>query len=116
MVASGFQKHYALTWELIVLTNTMINFFKIMGNEDRIRIVLLLHEKKELFAQNIQHHFYLQQSTTSHHLNKMQKCGVLKTRKEGRHIYYSVNYEMLYQSIDTFKEILITDPLKPTTL
>ena len=70
-----------------------IKFFKALANEERIEIVKLLKKNKEMFAQDVEKHFYLEQSTTSHHLNTLRRAGITKTRKEGRKVYYSINYE-----------------------
>jgi DNA-binding transcriptional ArsR family regulator len=62
-----------------------------LANEERIQIILLLHQNGEMFAQDIERNFFLEQSTTSHHLNTLKQVGIAKTRKEGRRIYYSLN-------------------------
>jgi ArsR family transcriptional regulator, arsenate/arsenite/antimonite-responsive transcriptional repressor len=75
-----------------------IKFFKALANEERIEIVKLLKKNEEMYAQDIERRFYLEQSTTSHHLNMLKRAGITKARKEGRKVYYSINY-------DSFKEI-----------
>lgn len=75
-----------------------IKFFKALANEERIEIVKLLKKNSEMYAQDVEKHFYLEQSTTSHHLNTLRRAGITKTRKEGRKVYYSINY-------DSFKSI-----------
>ncbi|RAP34188.1 transcriptional regulator [Candidatus Marinamargulisbacteria bacterium SCGC AG-439-L15] len=72
-----------------------IKFFKALSNEDRLQIIKLLHKNKELCAQEVEKHFYLEQSTTSHHLNTLKRAKITKSRKKGRHIFYSVDYENL---------------------
>jgi len=67
--------------------------FRALANHERIQIVLLLKKNQEMFAQDIQRHFYLEQSTTSHHLNLLKKAGITKSRKEGRKIFYSLHLE-----------------------
>ena len=70
-----------------------IKFFKALANEERIEIIKLLKKNKEMYAQDIERRFYLEQSTTSHHLNMLKKAGVTKSRKEGRKVYYSIDYD-----------------------
>jgi len=70
-----------------------IRMFRALANHERIQIVLLLKKNQEMFAQDIQRHFYLEQSTTSHHLNLLKKAGITKSRKEGRKIFYSLHLE-----------------------
>ena len=75
-----------------------IKFFKALANEERLEIVKLLKKNKEMFAQDVEKHFYLEQSTTSHHLNTLRRAGITQARKEGRKVFYSINY-------DSFSEI-----------
>ena len=83
-------------------TDNYIKFFKALANEDRISIVKLLKKNKEMCAQEVEKHFYLEQSTTSHHLNTLKRAGITKSRKTGRNIYYSVDYDTLQKTIEEF--------------
>jgi DNA-binding transcriptional ArsR family regulator len=63
-----------------------------------------LKKNKEMFAQDIERHFYLEQSTTSHHLNLLKRAGITKSRKEGRKIFYSIDevqFSQLWKSFET---------------
>ena len=73
---------------------------KIPKNEIKTLVDRLLHEAHLSIeaAQEVEKNFYLEQSTTSHHLNTLKRAGITKSRKEGRNIYYSIDY-------DTFSEI-----------
>ena len=62
----------------------VIKFFKALANEERIEILKLLKKNEEMFAQDIERRFYLEQSTTSHHLNMLKRAGITKARKQGR--------------------------------
>jgi len=68
-----------------------IKFFKALANDERIEIIQLLRKNHEMCAQDVEKCFYLEQSTTSHHLNTLKKAGVIKSRKEGRKVIYSVD-------------------------
>ncbi len=68
-----------------------IKFFRALANEERIEIIKLLKKNGEMAAQEVEKHFYLEQSTTSHHLNTLKRAGITKSRKEGRNIFYSVD-------------------------
>ncbi len=83
-----------------------ISFFKALANEERIEIVRLLKKNDEMFAQDIEKRFYLEQSTTSHHLNMLKKAGIAKSRKQGRKVFYSLDYDSISYILDTFKDIL----------
>ena len=70
-----------------------IKFFRALANDERIEIIKLLRKNKEMAAQDVEKHFYLEQSTTSHHLNTLKRAGITRSRKEGRNIYYSLDEE-----------------------
>ncbi len=72
-------------------TAQLIRFFKALANEERIEMVRLLKKNKEMFAQDVERHFYLEQSTTSHHLNILRRAGITKARKDGRKVFYSID-------------------------
>ncbi|MFT5171825.1 MAG: DNA-binding transcriptional ArsR family regulator [Candidatus Marinamargulisbacteria bacterium] len=83
-----------------------IKFFKALANEERIEIVRLLKKNKEMYAQDIEKHFYLEQSTTSHHLNMLKRAGITTSRKEGRKVYYSIDYDRFGIIWASFADIL----------
>lgn len=87
------------------LSDDFINFFKALANEERIQIIDLLKQNKEMFAQDVEKHFYLEQSTTSHHLNTLRRAGITKTRKEGRKVFYSIDYDSFNKQLNAFQTL-----------
>ena len=83
-----------------------IDLFKALANEDRLKIIQLLIKNEEMCAQDVEKHFFLEQSTTSHHLNTLRRAGITKARKKGRNVYYSINYQSFIHSMDEFKSEL----------
>ena len=81
-----------------------LNLFKALANEDRLKVLQLLVQNCEMCAQDIEKHFFLEQSTTSHHLNTLRRADVVKSRKSGRNIYYSLNAEVFLRNLDEFKK------------
>ena len=59
-----------------------------------------------MFAQDIEKHFYLEQSTTSHHLNMLKKAGITKSRKDGRKVFYSIDINSIKLILDSFDTIV----------
>lgn len=86
--------------------DTFILFFKALANEERIEIIKLLKKNGEMFAQDVERHFYLEQSTTSHHLNTLRRAGITKARKEGRKVFYSINYDSFSEIWDAFSDLI----------
>jgi DNA-binding transcriptional ArsR family regulator len=87
-----------------LFNDKFIKFFRALGNEERIQILKLLKENKELCAQEVEKNFYLEQSTISHHLNTLRRTGIVITRKSGRNIFYSLNLESLKASWAEFEK------------
>ena len=83
-----------------------IKFFKALSNSERLDMVDLIKQNKEMFAQDVESRFYLEQSTTSHHLNTLKRAGIAKSRKKGRNIYYSIDYEHFQAMWDEIGKVL----------
>ena len=84
---------------------TFITLFKALANEERLEIARLLLKHGELCAQQVEKNFYLEQPTTSHHLNTLKRAGIAKSRKSGRHVFYSIDRDQLFDYIDAFKTL-----------
>jgi len=72
----------------------------------RLSIIALFYENKELCVTAIADHFELSRPTISHHLNLMKRAKLLKTRKEGKEIYYSFNREHVIQEMESLLDSL----------
>ena len=73
------------------MRDAIVRFNKALANEERMEIIRLLLEHKVLYAKEIQKHFYLEQSTASHHLNILKKANIIQSVKRGRFVYYELN-------------------------
>lgn len=67
-------------------------FFKIFGDQTRIRIIQLL-SLQELCVCDIATILNISQSATSHQLKILRQFGVAKPRKDGKMMYYSISDE-----------------------
>lgn len=65
---------------------------RVVSHPARLRIIELL-EEGELSVTQIQETLGITQSQTSQHLNNMRIRGVLKSRKDGTTVYYSIDNE-----------------------
>ena len=68
--------------------------FKALGDENRWRILETLKEG-ERCACVLLTRMQISQSTLSHHMKLLRDCGVVKARKEGRWMHYSLNREVV---------------------
>jgi len=90
----------------MIKNDNYIKFFKALANEERIEIIKLLKKNGEMFAQDIERHFYLEQSTTSHHLNMLKKAGITKSRKDGRKVFYSIDINSIKLLLDSVNTVI----------
>jgi len=89
------------------LYQELVTTFKALANEDRLKILALLKENNEMSAQEVEKHFYLEQSTTSHHLNTLKRSKLTKSRKQGRHIFYSLDQKNSKVGVKKFLELFL---------
>jgi len=61
----------------------------------RQKILALIHKHKEMMVSEIYLKLKIEQSLTSSHLAVLRKAGVVKTRREGQSIHYSINYDQI---------------------
>jgi len=73
----------------------------------RLKIIKLIHDKKEVNVNVIYNTLKIEQSITSQHLKILRGVDVVRTRRDGKKIYYSLNYdrlEAMHRGIDLFEE------------
>lgn len=79
--------------------------FKAMSDENRLKILELLHEREynasELLAQ-----MDFGQSTLSHHMRILLSAGIVQARKNGKWIYYSLRPEAYEEMSDWLRQYL----------
>lgn len=69
-------------------------------------ILRLILQKEKITVTELYTHLRLEQSVASQHLAILRKAGFVKTQRDGKFIYYSVNHERL-ADLDRFvKELL----------
>ncbi len=82
-------KHKLLPLENLEL---MVQTFKIFGDPSRLRIVNALIEE-ELCVHEIAELMEMTQPAVSHQLRQLKQAHVVVSRREGKHIYYSLTDE-----------------------
>jgi DNA-binding transcriptional ArsR family regulator len=68
-----------------------MNITKTLSDENRIRILMALHANDELCVCNINELLELAPSTVSKHLFLLKNARLVKSRKDGRWMYYRLN-------------------------
>ena len=75
------------------------------GNEVRLKIVYLLEEENELCPCDLAEILEMSNPAISQHLKKLKEGNIVKTRKVGQTIYYSLTDENLQTLQPFFKHI-----------
>lgn len=83
----------------------ILNLFKALSDETRLRIIKLL-EHGELCVCDIVAALNMVQPQVSFHLSALKEAGLIKDRKQGRWVHYSIN------DSDMFKRFLILSVLE----
>lgn len=78
------------------------DMFAAMGAEPRLRIMqlLLTAHPRGLAAGEIQRDLRIPASTLSHHLDKLKNKDLVRVRREGTFLWYTVNTESLREIIN----------------
>jgi len=77
-------------------------FLIALSNETRRKMITVIGQARELNVNQITGHFNLSRPNISHHLGILKRAGLLKTRKEGKETYYSVNKQFILDSLRGF--------------
>jgi ArsR family transcriptional regulator len=77
-------------------------FFKALADETRLRILSLL-EVREMCVCEVMVALDLTQPTASHHLGLLENAGLVKDRKEGKWVFYSLADPNLLEGMHKLK-------------
>jgi ArsR family transcriptional regulator len=76
--------------------NDLVTIFKALSDETRLRIIKLL-EEGELCVCDITAALDMVQPKVSFHLSSLKEAGLIKDRKQGKWIHYSLNEKDLFR-------------------
>ena len=76
----------------VTLEVDCVAFCKALADETRQNILQILLEGEKNVGDLVEA-FATSQPTISHHLNILKSLGLVSARKEGKHVYYSINRE-----------------------
>jgi DNA-binding transcriptional ArsR family regulator len=79
-------------------------FLKAMSHETRLLILCFLAEG-ELSVSELEEQLSLKQSNVSQHLGRLRLDGLVKTRRDGQTVYYSIANDDVLQVLGTLYEI-----------
>lgn len=72
------------------IINNLAEFFKIMGDSTRCKLLFALLQN-EMCVCDLANVLSMTKSSVSHQLSKMKDVGLIKCRKSGKTVYYSLD-------------------------
>lgn len=85
------------------------NVLSLAGNDVRLKILYLLEEENELCVCDLADILEMTIPAVSQHLRKLKDGNLLKTRRAGQTIYYSLKEDHLEITKPLFRHITITN-------
>jgi DNA-binding transcriptional ArsR family regulator len=78
-------------------------FFKCVVDPNRRRILEILGDR-DRYVNEIAESIGLEQSLVSHHLTVLRKCGLVKSRHEGKKVVYSLSTPEIHNVLETVEK------------
>lgn len=72
--------------------HNLAELFKIFGDSTRIKIIYTIY-KKELCVHDIANVINMTHSSVSHQLKNLKQARLVKSRKDGKEVYYTLDDE-----------------------
>ena len=72
----------------------------------RMQILEFIDRQDNINVNKIYNTLNLEQSITSQHLRILRNAGVVETKREGKFIYYSINYQKVGNAMKSIKSFL----------
>lgn len=76
-----------------------VNLLKCICDDTRFEILDLLQKNKELCVNDFVEKLEKDQPLVSHHLKTLKKCGIVKSRDEGKKAIYAISNQELSKLI-----------------
>jgi ArsR family transcriptional regulator, arsenate/arsenite/antimonite-responsive transcriptional repressor len=76
--------------------------FKALSDPTRRQVLALLRKSGELSAGALAEHFDMTKPTMSHHFAVLKDAGLVKSRREGQQIFYSLNTTVVEDVVSLF--------------
>lgn len=84
------------------LEKDLVQVFKLLADETRLRILMYLLSDKELHVTALCDRLKQSQPAVSHHLALMRVAGLIEARRDGKHNFYSIRTIHFYRLLSEF--------------
>ena len=91
-------------------------FLRIINHPLRQQILTFIHENQRITVTGIHKKFRIEQSVASEHLALLRKENFVMTERDGRFIFYSINYEALKKIQKLIEELVSKNDKKEDLL
>ena len=81
------------------------DMLRVLADENRLVILSLLAEHRELCARDILSYLSISQPTLSHHMNALLENHLVEARKSGRWVFYRVSGQSIRELIAFFEAL-----------
>lgn len=83
--------------------SSMATFLKVFGDETRLKILFLLNNSGYTVT-DLSHLLIMSKSAISHQLRTLKDNRIIKAKKVGKNIYFSLNDDHVSKILETTKE------------
>ncbi|MFQ6608233.1 MAG: ArsR/SmtB family transcription factor [Fidelibacterota bacterium] len=87
---------------MITFEKQAVKVFKALADPTRYKIVRLLAQKVELSCSDFDREFDISKPAMSHHYRILENAELIITRKQGTHVFVSLNWDILNQFVPSF--------------
>lgn len=84
----------------------LADLFKVFGDSTRLRVMVLLSDK-ELAVSDIAEKLKMEQSTISHQLRVLRQNKLVRVRRDGKQMYYSLDDDHVKKIIEMGMEHIL---------
>ncbi len=88
----------------------LIIFFRAMGEDTRVKIILMLLEE-EMCVCELMEELKLSQSAVSHHVKILKQAELVNDRRDGKWTFYSINKSGFEAHLKSMQEKFV-DPIE----
>ena len=80
------------------IMGALVEYYKIFADETRLKILYAI-SMSEICVNDLARLLHMNQSAVSHQLRTLRDSHLVKTRREGKSIYYSIDDEHIGQTL-----------------
>ena len=81
----------------------LVQVFKLLSDETRLRILLQLQRHKELHVRALCDRLGQSQPAISHHLALLHSAGLIRRRRQGKHNYYRLEPQRIQHVLEVLR-------------